>query len=136
MKEEINGFREKLNKHGFNVWHDNLFLPMEYGQKTNRSLAEAIGKSKIFLFIYNIHYSNSSSCTREFYWACQQKNIKILSLELEKNNDEDILFAMGDNNYFKAYKTKDSKNDFKLSEIAEHDLNNLIQSINKLLGKI
>ena len=136
VKEEINGFREKLNKHGFNVWHDNLFLPKEYGQDTNLALAEAIGKSKIFLFIYNIRYSNSPSCMREFNWACHQKNIKILGLELEKNEDKRILFALGDNNYFKAYKTKDSHNGFKLSEIAENDLNNLIQSIKKLLGKI
>ena len=111
------------------MWHDDICLPIEYGQDYKRNLIKGINNSKNFLFIWNKGYSKSDNCMKEYSWAVSrgEKNIKIMALELEKIDDDLILFDLMNKFNQKIYKFKNAK----LSEIPEGDFNNLIESIKK-----
>ena len=126
-RTDIKLFRDQLIKSGFKVWHDDICLPSEYGQDYKRNLIKGINKSKVFLFIWNKGYSESDNCMKELNWALS-RGIKIMALELEKINDELILFDLMNKFNPKIYKFENDK----LSEMPEKDFNNLIESIKKL----
>lgn len=131
-KDEVKGFREKLAENRFTIWHDDLYMSQEYGTNINDILARAIKNSKIFLFIYNFDYKNSPHCMREFNWACNQRNVKILSLELEQNTVLGMQFALANIFCFKIYKINRNCN---LSDIPKKEFDDLIRSINNLLER-
>jgi hypothetical protein len=124
---EVKLFRDRLIKSGFSVWHDDICLPIEYGQDYTINLMKGIENSKVFLFIWNKGYSESENCMKEFCWAVKEK-IKIMALELEKIDDKIILFHLMNTFNFKFYKHIN----IELSKIPDEDFSNLTESIKKL----
>ena len=131
MKEEIKLFQERIEKEGFTVWLDDICLPKTIGQDYKLKLVEGIKSSKIFLCISNKGYIKSPNCTKEFNYAVSNKKPLII-IELEKIENELMLFDLGNNFTHKVYKIK---KDCRLSDIPEEHFIILIESIQHLLKK-